>query len=240
MPVPATCGWSAPAAGAIVPAEVARLREAGVTIFSPEDGQRLGLPGMVDTVIQACDTDLWDDHPTTAHAVMSGERAAVARAITAAETGDLSEEMRSELAQAASGRAFPVLGITGTGGSGNSSLTDELVRQIRLTSRTSSGSPASPSTPPGARGGALRGDRIRMDASTVIAPTSGHWRPAAAVRFPRPSATSSPSSSAGYDLVIVESPGIGQAMRRSRPTPASTSTYDPGVRSRSQLEKIDM
>ena len=51
--------------GVIVPSEIARLREAGVTIFSPEDGQRLGLPGMVNQVISACDTDLWDAHPTT-------------------------------------------------------------------------------------------------------------------------------------------------------------------------------
>src|SRR6476646_2595958 len=80
--------------GVIVPAEIARLREAGVTIFSPEDGQRLGLPGMVNQVIAACDTDLWEQGPTTAAAVISGERAAVARAITAAETGHLGDELR--------------------------------------------------------------------------------------------------------------------------------------------------
>src|SRR5829696_6111545 len=75
--------------GVIVPSEIDRLREAGVTIFSPEDGQRLGLPGMVNEVIRACDSDLWAEHPTSAAAVLSGERAAVARAITAAETGQL-------------------------------------------------------------------------------------------------------------------------------------------------------
>src|SRR6476659_9918312 len=75
--------------GVIVPAEIERLRAAGVTIFSPQDGQRLGLPGMVNQVVQACDTDLWSEHPTTAAAVISGERSAVARAITAAETGQL-------------------------------------------------------------------------------------------------------------------------------------------------------
>ena len=52
--------------GVIVPAEIDRLRAAGVTIFSPEDGQRLGLPGMVNQVVAACDTDLWDQGPTTA------------------------------------------------------------------------------------------------------------------------------------------------------------------------------
>src|SRR6476659_9740973 len=57
--------------GVIVPAEIARLREAGVTIFSPEDGQRLGLPGMVNQVIAACDTGLWEGAPTTVEAVLA-------------------------------------------------------------------------------------------------------------------------------------------------------------------------
>ncbi|MFL6170435.1 MAG: cobalamin-dependent protein, partial [Ornithinibacter sp.] len=118
--------------GVIVPAEIERLRAAGVTIFSPQDGQRLGLPGMVNQVIASCDTDLWAQHPTTAAAVLSGERAAVARAITAAETGQLGDDLRGELEQAASARHTPVLGITGTGGSGKSSLTDELVRRLRV------------------------------------------------------------------------------------------------------------
>src|SRR6478752_10761606 len=104
--------------GVIVPAEIDRLRAAGVTIFSPQDGQRLGLPGMVNQVVQACDTDLWDQGPTTAAAVISGERSAVARAITAAETGHLDDDLRAELQQAAAARHTPVLGITGTGGSG--------------------------------------------------------------------------------------------------------------------------
>jgi len=79
--------------GVIVPAEIERLRAAGVTIFSPEDGQRLGLPGMVNQVVAACDTDLWEAGPTTAAAVISGERSAVARAITAAETGHLGDAL---------------------------------------------------------------------------------------------------------------------------------------------------
>ena len=83
--------------GVIVPAEIERLRAAGVTIFSPEDGQRLGLPGMVNRVVAACDTDLWEQGPTTAAAVISGERSAVARAITAAETGHLDDDLRAEL-----------------------------------------------------------------------------------------------------------------------------------------------
>ena len=84
--------------GVIVPTEIERLRAAGVTIFSPQDGQRLGLPGMVNEVVAACDTDLWAEHPTTAAAVVSGERSAVARAITAAETGWTSHGSKSQAA----------------------------------------------------------------------------------------------------------------------------------------------
>ncbi len=75
--------------GVIVPAEVARLRESGVLIFSPEDGQRMGLVGMVSSVVAECDLDLVALRGVDAEAVLSGDRPAVARAITAAEQGRL-------------------------------------------------------------------------------------------------------------------------------------------------------
>src|SRR5690606_18348856 len=116
--------------GVIVPEEIARLRESGVTIFSPQDGQRLGLPGMINTLIRDCDFDLWEHRRVDVESVASGDRLALARAITGAELGCLSDEERSRLRSAAAD--VPVLGITGTGGSGKSSLTDELVRRFRL------------------------------------------------------------------------------------------------------------
>src|SRR5919112_2889581 len=67
--------------GVIVADEVERLRASGVTIFSPEDGQRMGLPGMVNSVVADCDFDLWEARAVTAEDVLSGDRAAVARAI---------------------------------------------------------------------------------------------------------------------------------------------------------------
>ena len=75
--------------GVIVPEEIERLRKAGVTIFSPEDGQRLGLAGMINTMIEACDIDLWDERQPAADAVLSGDRGALARAVTGAELGRL-------------------------------------------------------------------------------------------------------------------------------------------------------
>ncbi|GAA4407283.1 methylmalonyl-CoA mutase family protein [Fodinibacter luteus] len=229
--------------GVIVPSEVARLREAGVTIFSPEDGQRLGLPGMVNQVVAACDTDLWEQHPTTAAAVLSGERSAVARAITAAETGHLTDGMRAELEQAAATRRTPVLGITGTGGSGKSSLTDELVRRLRVDQQDKLRVACVAIDPTRRRGGgALLGDRIRMnslDGDRVYfrsLATRGHHEVPEALGD-----VLTVLRAAGYDLVVVETPGIGQG------DAAITSFADvnlyvmtPEFGAASQLEKIDM
>src|SRR5699024_7965928 len=115
-----------------VPEEIARLRESGVTIFSPEDGQRLGLPGMINQVIEQADVDLWQIGAADAGAVMAGDRAALARALTGAELNRIPETDQRKYAEAAGQRAVPVLGITGTGGSGKSSLTDEVLRRLRV------------------------------------------------------------------------------------------------------------
>ncbi len=110
--------------GVIVPEEIARLRKAGVTIFSPEDGQRLGLPGMINTLISDCDTDIWDQGPVSLEQILTGERAAISRAISGAELGRLDDALASGIAAAAAKSTAPVLGLTGTGGSGKYSLTD--------------------------------------------------------------------------------------------------------------------
>ncbi len=229
--------------GVIVPAEIERLREAGVTIFSPEDGQRLGLPGMVNQVIRACDTDLWQAHPTTVEAVLSGDRAAIARAITAAETGHLDDAMRAELRRAAEAHHAPVLGITGTGGSGKSSLTDELVRRLRVDQQDKLRVACVAIDPTRRKGGgALLGDRIRMnslDGDRVyyrsLATRGGHEVPAAledVLTILR---------AAAFDLVVVETPGIGQG-DAAITGHADVNLYvmTPEFGAASQLEKIDM
>src|SRR4051794_25131997 len=116
--------------GVIVPEEIALLRERGVTIFSPEDGQRLGLPGMINELIRGCDVDLAVTEPDV-EALLSGDPATLARAVTVLESGR-SPELAARLREAAADRTVPVLGITGTGGSGKASLTHELLRPVRL------------------------------------------------------------------------------------------------------------
>src|SRR3712207_527072 len=118
--------------GVIVPEEIGALRERGVRIFSPEDGQRLGLPGMINELIRECDVDLTTSGPDV-EALLTGDPAALARAITVLESGR-DADLAARVREAAAGRTVPVLGITGTGGSGQSSLTDELLRRLRTRS----------------------------------------------------------------------------------------------------------
>lgn len=229
--------------GVIVPEEIARLRAGGVTIFSPEDGQRMGLAGMVNSVVRDCDFDLWDAKPADAAGVLAGDRFAVARAITGAELGKLPREFVDQVRATAAGRSTPVLGITGTGGSGKSSLTDELVRRFRVDQQDKLRIAVIAVDPTRRRGGgALLGDRIRMnslDGNRVffrsLATRGSHELPE------HLSDVIDVVKAAGFDLVIVETPGIGQGDAAIVPF-VDTSLYvmTPEFGAASQLEKIDM
>ena len=228
--------------GVIVPDEIARLSEAGVRIFSPEDGQQFGLPGMINQLIRDCDTDLADD-PAPVEAVLAGERRALARAITCLQAGRLPEADREALTAAAASRRVPVLGITGTGGSGKSSLTDELVRRLRTDQQDKLRVAVLAVDPTHRRsGGALLGDRIRMNALDgdhlffrSLATRGAHELPDGI------EAIVGACQAAGYDLVILETPGIGQGDAAVVPL-ADVSLYvmTPEFGAASQLEKIDM
>jgi methylmalonyl-CoA mutase len=234
--------------GVIVPAEIARLAEAGVRIFSPEDGQRLGLPGMINELIKDCDTDLAAQPPDMA-AVLTGERTALARTITCLQEGKLPATDSAALARAAAGRRVPVLGITGTGGSGKSSLTDELVRRFRTDQQDKLRIAVLAVDPTRRRGGgALLGDRIRMnslDGQHVFfrsLATRGADSKQGARELPEAiDEIITACAAAGYDLVILETPGIGQG-DAGVTSLADVSLYvmTPEFGAASQLEKIDM
>jgi methylmalonyl-CoA mutase len=156
--------------GVIVPSEIEELHAYGVTrIFSPEDGQRMGLVGMIRSMIETCDIDLSPYAPTALEALQSGDIAErhrpLAQLITALENGKVDPELRKQIVEAADLVKVPALGITGTGGAGKSSLTDELIRRIRL-DQNDRLNIAVISIDPSRRksGGALLGDRIRMNA----------------------------------------------------------------------------
>ena len=229
--------------GVIVPREIQRLRESGVTIFSPEDGQKMGLVGMINSVVADCDVDLWSDSAVTVEQVLSGDRFAVARAVTGAGGGRLDEAMLGEIRAAAARRVVPVLGITGTGGSGKSSLTDEVVRRFR-TDQQDKLRLAVIAVDPTRRkgGGALLGDRIRansLDGDRVffrsLATRGAHEVPAHLADV------IDVMKAAGHDLVIVETPGIGQGDAGIVPlVDHSLYVMTPEFGAASQLEKIDM
>lgn len=228
--------------GVIVPDEIARLREAGVVIFSPQDGQRLGLPGMISQVVQECDFDPWQVSQPAPDAVLSGDRLAVARALTGAEEGALGDLLPA-LREAAARRTVPVLGITGTGGSGKSSLTDELVRRLRLDQEDKIRAAVLAIDPTRSRGGgALLGDRIRMsslDGAHVffrsVATRGGSQVPEHLDDI------LTVVKAAGYDLVILETPGVGQGDSAVIDhSEVSLYVMTPEFGAASQLEKIDM
>ena len=229
--------------GVIVHDEIDRLRSSGVTIFSPEDGQRLGLPGMINSVVADLDFDLWDKRQVTADDVISGDRVAIARAITGVEEGKLPQDALDALTQAAAKHRVPVLGITGTGGSGKSSLTDELVRRLRIDQQDKLRVAVVAVDPTRRKGGgALLGDRIRMnslDGDRVyfrsLATRGAHELP----DYLGDVITVLKAS--GFDLVVVETPGIGQGDAAVVPY-VDTSMYvmTPEFGAASQLEKIDM
>ncbi|MBD1272105.1 cobalamin B12-binding domain-containing protein [Aeromicrobium tamlense] len=228
--------------GVIVPDEIARLRSAGVTIFSPQDGQRLGLAAMINTLVEACDVDLVEAGLPAADAVLAGDRASVARALTAAESGRLGPDLTAAITTGAGRSTARVLGITGTGGSGKSSLTDELVRRLRLDHGDKLRVAVVAIDPTRRKGGgALLGDRIRMNAIggpvsfRSLATRGSHEVP------DHLTDVIAVLKAAGNDLVIVETPGIGQGDAGILPyVDASLYVMTPEFGAASQLEKIDM
>jgi len=238
--------------GVIVPAEIRELQAYGVgRIFSPEDGQRMGLAGMIGEMVMRCDKDLSAYAPTDVAAIQGGTEGhwrALAQLITVLENGTAAASLVASLHTEAAKLKAPVLGITGTGGAGKSSLTDELIRRLRL-DQGDELRIAVISIDPSRRksGGALLGDRIRMNA---INP----WRQGQRV-FMRSLATRDFGSEiskalpdvvaackvAGFDVIIVETSGIGQGDAAIVPhvdVPMYVMTPEFGAAS--QLEKIDM
>jgi methylmalonyl-CoA mutase len=264
--------------GVIVPEEISALAARGVRIYSPEDGQRMGLQGMIGEMMMRCDHSLIAHAPTTLAAIQGQTEAAwrsLAQLITALENEAADPALVTSVREAAAASRTPVIGITGTGGAGKSSLTDELIRRFRL-DQDDQLRIAVISIDPSRRksGGALLGDRIRMNAIApwnntrvsadgqplgVKAPSGGsepHEVGSVGARvFMRSLATRDTGSeisaalpdvvaaakAAGFDLVIVETSGIGQGDAAIVPhvdVPMYVMTPEFGAAS--QLEKIDM
>ena len=246
--------------GVIVESEIRELEAYGVArIYSPEDGQKMGLAGMIGEMVMRCDQDLSAYAPTELQALEGhGEAAwrALAQLITAIQNDSADRRLVERLRAFSSSTSIPVLGITGTGGAGKSSLTDELIRRLRLDQQDALRI-AVISIDPSRRksGGALLGDRIRMNAirpwraASTDGDDSGQrvfMRSLATRDFGSEISTALPdviaaAKCAGFDLIVVETSGIGQGDAAIVPlvdVPLYVMTPEFGAAS--QLEKIDM
>jgi methylmalonyl-CoA mutase len=235
--------------GTILPREITELHKYGITkIFSPDDGRKMGLEGMIESVIRACDFPLNGDgnykKPMTTGEVKDVRK--LSRQITNVENGlTISTQTAAIISTqtAAIASPIPVLGITGTGGAGKSSVTDEIVRRFlhQFTDKSIAVISVDPSKKK--TGGALLGDRIRMNA---IAGPRAYMRSLATRGSDRALSRYVKEAidickHAGYDFIILESAGVGQN---------DTSILDycdislyvmtPEYGAASQLEKINM
>ncbi|WP_010648408.1 fused isobutyryl-CoA mutase/GTPase IcmF [Oceanobacillus massiliensis] len=233
--------------GTIIPREIKELHDYGVAwIFSPEDGRKYGLQGMINRMLQQCDYLPSVDYNRELERLKQGDRNAIAKFITYAESNQLEAEQKQEFRQILreiGNRETPVLGITGTGGAGKSSLTDELIR--RFLNEVEDKKLAIISIDPTKKktGGALLGDRIRMNAIF----TDRVYMRSLATRDSRTELSNAIQDvidvvrASGFDFIIVETSGIGQgdaAITEISDLSMYVMTAEFGAPT--QLEKIDM
>jgi methylmalonyl-CoA mutase len=225
--------------GTILPNEIEELHHYGITrIYSPDDGRKMGLEGMIEDVIKQCDVSLngTGEYKIALKLDEVKDVRRIARQITNAENGIKIQEPNSQL-------QIPVLGITGTGGAGKSSVTDEIVRRFlnNFTTKTIAVISVDPSKKK--TGGALLGDRIRMNAIShpraymrSLATRDDNTALSAAVQE-----AIDICKAAAFDFIILESAGVGQS-DASILDYCDVSMYvmTPEYGAASQLEKINM
>jgi methylmalonyl-CoA mutase len=235
--------------GTILPEEIEELHDYGITrIYSPDDGRELGLQGMINDVLEKCDYPVGTNLNGELKAFKGQNVRALARMISAVE--NFPEENRDwldRLRKEVEGKTIPVLGITGTGGAGKSSLVDELVRRFLMdfddkTIAIISVDPSKRKT-----GGALLGDRIRMNAVTAAGARERVYMRSLATRQSNLALSKHVQAAidilkaAQYDLIILETSGIGQSDTEIVDhSDMSLYVMTPEYGAATQLEKIDM
>ncbi|HEY1006867.1 MAG TPA: cobalamin-dependent protein, partial [Sphingobacteriaceae bacterium] len=200
--------------GVILPAEIEELHQYGIArIYSPDDGRHMGLQGMINDMLRQSDFPTKVSLNGEISGIQKKEVPAISAAITVAENRpEEAESFLNEVKALISEKTIPVLGITGTGGAGKSSLVDELVRRFLIETDKSL---AIISVDPSKRktGGALLGDRIRMNSinnpRVYMRSLATRQANLALSRYVQESIDI--CKAAGYDLIIVETSGIGQS-----------------------------
>jgi methylmalonyl-CoA mutase len=231
--------------GVILPDEIKELHEYGITrIYSPDDGRELGLQGMINDLVQKADYPVGDSLNGEVNHLEEKNPIAIARVISAAENfPEVAKETLDAIHKKNETAHIPVLGITGTGGAGKSSLVDELVRRFLIdfpekTIGLISVDPSKRKT-----GGALLGDRIRMNAinNPRVYMRSLATRQSNLALSKYVAEAIQVLKAAKYDLIILETSGIGQSDTEILDhSDVSLYVMTPEFGAATQLEKIDM
>jgi methylmalonyl-CoA mutase len=231
--------------GVILPSEIKELMDYGIArIYAPDDGRGMGLQGMINDLVEQSDFPIGDKLNGELEKLPEKEIGAIARIISAAENfPDVAKETLEKIHTINKGSSTPVLGITGTGGAGKSSLVDELVRRflIDFPSKTIGIISVDPSKRK--TGGALLGDRIRMNAinSPRVYMRSLATRQSNLSLSKHVTEAIQVLKAAKFDLIILETSGIGQSDSQILDhSDVSLYVMTPEFGAATQLEKIDM
>ena len=231
--------------GTILPSEIKELHDYGITrIYHPDDGRTMGLQGMINNLVQQCDFPVGKNITNTIKEIAVKNIPSIARAISAAENyPEENKVVLNDLRTLAKTKSIPVLGITGTGGSGKSSLVDELVRRFLVDFVDKQIAVVSVDPSKRKTGGALLGDRIRMNSikSNRVYMRSLATRQSNLALSKHVAEAISILKVANYDLIILETSGIGQSDTEILDhSDVSLYVMTPEYGAATQLEKIDM
>jgi len=230
--------------GVILPDEIKELEAYGISkIYSPDDGRKMGLQGMINDMLQQTDFATIESLKDETENLQEKENRKIARLISSAENNADEFEATLKKLQPNQGTQPPVLGITGTGGAGKSSLVDELVRRFLIEVKDKTIAIISVDPSKRKTGGALLGDRIRMNAinNPRVYMRSLATRQANLALSKNVQESIDICKAAGFDLIIVETSGIGQSDTEiTQHSDVSLYVMTPEFGAATQLEKIDM
>lgn len=232
--------------GVILPDEAKELEDYGITrIYSPDDGRDMGLQGMINDLVEQCDFPVWEEKlDIDLKKLKEKDSKILARMISRAENDPKHfESIRKEISEAAQKSKVPVLGITGTGGAGKSSLVDELVRRFLVDFKDLQIAIVSVDPSRKKTGGALLGDRIRMNAisNNRVYMRSLATRQSNLALSKYVQEAVDILKAAQFDLVVLETSGIGQSDTEIIDhSDLSLYVMTPEYGAATQLEKIDM
>ena len=231
--------------GVILPEEIKELHEYGVTrIYSPDDGRSMGLQGMINDMIEQCDFPTGESLNGEVAHLPERSPLAIAKLISAAENfPEKNQQYLNEVHTLADKVEIPVLGITGTGGAGKSSLVDELVRRFLIDFEDKNIAIISVDPSKRKTGGALLGDRIRMNAikNNRVYMRSLATRQSNLALSKHIKEAIQILKASTFDLIILETSGIGQSDTEiTDHSDVSLYVMTPEYGAATQLEKIDM